>query len=262
MFGSWDLGFWEVTLLAVGLFAGLGLLASLFERVTVFEYQQALLFRHGRFERLLDPGSYWTVSGRSKIDVLDVRPVIETIPGQEILSQDGVTLKVSLLIESKVVDARQAVLESVDHRRALYARAQTALRSAVGDHTIEAVLASRAQLGEQLTASITPAATALGIELLSVTVKDIMFPGPLKDAFSMAARARQESRAALERARGEQAALRSLANAARLLDKNPRLYELRLLQTAAAGALGQMIFRLAHSRGLKVVNFVRKDEQV
>ena len=233
------LGFWEFVALAIAVVLGVSLLLNQFRRVTVFEYQHALLFRHGRFVRTLGAGSYWTYRPRTTIEVLDARPTIETVPGQEILSSDGVTLKISLLIESRVVDAKRAVLETASYRDALYARAQAVLRTAVGERVIEDVLASRAELGERLTAESTAAAEALGLELASITVKDIMFPGPLKEAFSQAARARQEAQASIERARGEQAALRGLANAARLLDKNPQLYQLRLLQTAAAG--GQVV---------------------
>jgi len=182
--------------------------------------------------------------------VLDARPVIETIPGQEILSEDGVTLKVSLLLEFHVVDPKRAIRTSASFRDALYARAQVALRAAVGERTIEKVLASRADLGESLTREIAPAAEELGIKLVSIFVKDIMFPGPLKEAFSQAARARQEALAALERARGEHAALRSLSNTARMLHNNPQLFQLRLLQTAAEG--GQVVVNISTPPGASV----------
>jgi regulator of protease activity HflC (stomatin/prohibitin superfamily) len=79
-------------------------------------------------------------------------------------------------------------------------------------------------------------APALGIELFDIDVRDVMLPGDLRAAFAEVLRARAEGRAALERARGESAALRNLANAARLLDANPALMNLRLLQTIAQDA--------------------------
>jgi regulator of protease activity HflC (stomatin/prohibitin superfamily) len=72
-----------------------------------------------------------------------------------------------------------------------------------------------------------------GLELISISIKDIMFPGSLKDAFSQTARAKQEAQARLERARGETAALRNLANAARMFENNPNLFQLRLLQAVS-----------------------------
>ncbi len=96
---------------------------------------------------------------------------------------------------------------------------------------IERVLENRTSLSEQLDSQVRTIAPSLGLEIASVTVKDIMFPGPLKAAFSQVARARQQGLASLERARGESAALRKLANTAKLLDKNPQLYRLRLLQS-------------------------------
>jgi regulator of protease activity HflC (stomatin/prohibitin superfamily) len=164
---------------------------------------------------------------------LEARPRIITIPGQELLSSDGVTLKVSLLLEVRISDPKAATLESANYEESLYARAQAALRIAIGEKPIEQILQSRADLSGRLQAEVEPAASALGLELKSISIKDIMFPGSLKEAFSQTARAKQEAQAALERARGETAALRSLANAARVFDNNPSLFQLRLLQAAS-----------------------------
>ncbi len=71
----------------------------------------------------------------------------------------------------------------------------------------------------------------LGLELLSVNIKDIMFPGPLKQIFAQVVKARKEGQAALEKARGETAALRNLANAAKMIESNPNLMNLRLIQS-------------------------------
>jgi hypothetical protein len=84
------------------------------------------------------------------------------------------------------------------------------------------------------------AAKEMGLRLIRVDVRDIMFPGPLKEIFAQVARARQEGLAALERARGEMAALRHLANAAKLMEKNPELMQLRLIQ-CIGGSTGNTV---------------------
>lgn len=98
------------------------------------------------------------------------------------------------------------------------------------------MLQSRGELSTRLMADVEPAARALGLELRSISIKDIMFAGTPKEAFSQTARARQEARAALARARGESAALRNLANAARLFGNNPNLFQLRVLQAMSEGS--------------------------
>jgi regulator of protease activity HflC (stomatin/prohibitin superfamily) len=114
----------------------------------------------------------------------------------------------------------------------------------VGEATVEDLLEKRLNLGERLTELVSERAPALGIEIFEIDVRDVMLPGDLKAAFGEVPRARAEGRAALERARGESAALRNLANAARLIDANPALMNLRLLQAIAqdAGAPGTTRF--------------------
>ncbi len=209
-------------------------LARLIHRITVFEYQHALRFDGGRFTKVLAPGIYWIFRPLTSIQLLEARSRILTIPGQELLSSDGVALKVSILLEIRVSDPKTAALGSADYEQSLYAKAQAVLRVAIGEKPIEAILQSRSELATRLKTEVEPAAGALGLELLSISIKDIMFPGSLKEAFSQTARARQEAQAGLELARGETAVLRSLANAARMMESNPNLFQLRLLQTAAA----------------------------
>lgn len=200
-------------------------------RLTVYEYQHALLFRNGRFVRLLEPGIYWLWKPASRVDILDARPRVLTIPGQEVLSSDSVSLKISLLVQFRVEDPKVARLAFEDYSQALYAHAQTALRRLVGETPIEKILENRASLDAALDGEVKALAATLGLQIQSITIKDIMFPGALKEAFSQVARARQQGLASLERARGESAALRKLANTARQLENNPNLYKLRLLQS-------------------------------
>src|SRR5213078_2426471 len=86
-------------------------------------------------------------------------------------------------------------------------------------------------IGAQLLGRVSLEAAKIGINVLAVEVKDVMFPADLKRAFGEVLKAKQEGQAALERARGESAALRNLANAARVLEGNPALMNLRLMQS-------------------------------
>jgi len=116
----------------------------------------------------------------------------------------------------------------------LYTAAQLALRAVAAEATVETLLAQRLDVGAQLLARVQPAVTDLGLTVHAVDVKDVAFPADLKRAFADVLKAKQEGQAALERARGESAALRNLANAARLLGGNPALMNLRLMQSLAS----------------------------
>ena len=201
------------------------------KHIIVYEYQKALKYSKGRYSGILDPGQYWIFSTFSSIVPVDIRPEFITIQGQDVLSADGVTLKVSLAAEFQVLDVHVAVNKNSNFRTALYLNLQMALREIVSKEKIEAFLENRAQISTRLMELTSTKASELGLKLISADVKDIMFPGEMKKVFSQVVKAQKEGQAALERARGETAALRNLANAARVMEDNPSLLQLRALQT-------------------------------
>jgi regulator of protease activity HflC (stomatin/prohibitin superfamily) len=223
-------------ILALTLLVAVSFLRLTLRRIVVFEYERGLRYQNGRFRGVLGPGRYWILSGRTIITRFDVRPRFITIAGQELLTSDAVSLKVSLAANYEISDPGLAVNGAVDFNGALYNELQLAAREVVGSVDIEALLSTRSQLSERLMELGRPRAEALGLRLLGVSIKDLMFSGHLKETFAQVATARQEGLAALERARGESAALRSLANAARLIHDNPNLMQLRLLQTLDASS--------------------------
>jgi len=202
----------------------------LFKSETVFEYQRGLLYRDGKFRRILPPGRHWLFRAWESVNKVDIREVTVTIPGQEVLTSDNVSVKASLALRFRVEDPALAVNRMASYRDALYLAAQVAARDIVGSMEVEELLAKRMEIGKRLLDNCRPAAQAMGIDLIAADIKDVMFPGELKNIFAQVVNARKEGQAALERARGESAALRNLANAARLLDENPNLRHLRLFQ--------------------------------
>jgi regulator of protease activity HflC (stomatin/prohibitin superfamily) len=201
--------------------------------VTILEYERGLRYQRGRFVSVLGAGRYWINPITTRIDLVDARRRSMTVPGQEVLSADGVTLKVSLAVQYSVSDPARAVNTVQDFQAVLYQELQLSMRGIIGSSPIEEVLERRAEFGTRLRESVVEKATEAGLDLSVVEVKDIMFPGELKKIFAEVVKARQEGLAALERARGETAALRKLANAAELLGSNPALMTLRSLQALA-----------------------------
>jgi regulator of protease activity HflC (stomatin/prohibitin superfamily) len=210
--------------------------------VIIYEYQKALKYSKGRYVETLGPGSYWIASAFSAIVPVDVRSEFITIQGQDVLSADGVTLKISLAAEFQVADANLAVNKTANFRGSLYLILQMALREIVGKEKIEVLLESRAGIGGKLMEVAQGKTAEMGLKLISADVKDIMFPGEMKKAFAQVVKAQKDGQAALERARGETAALRSLANAARSMDGNPNLLQLRALQALTDSGGNTLVF--------------------
>jgi regulator of protease activity HflC (stomatin/prohibitin superfamily) len=198
------------------------------------EFECGLLYRHGKFQTQLGAGRHVRWGFGYALATIDLRKQTFAVAGQEVLSADNVGLKVSVAVTVQVADPLKALHEVQDWRGHLYNTVQLALRSLVAAQPVEALLTQRLDVGKQLLAAVQPEATKVGITVHATEVKDVMFPGDLKKAFTEVMKAKQEGQAALERARGESAALRNLANAARLLENNPALQNLRLMQSISA----------------------------
>ncbi|MGH9741328.1 MAG: slipin family protein [Candidatus Acidiferrum sp.] len=200
------------------------------KRVIIHEYQKGLKYTKGLYVATLSPGQYWIFPAFSSVAPVDIRPQFVTIPGQDVLSADGVTLKISLAAEFHVNDPNIAINKNASFQNSLYLTLQMAVRELVGKEKIDNLIENRAGFGSKLTELASGKATEYGLKLISADIKDIMFSGEMKKAFAQVVKAQKDGQAALEKARGETAALRSLANAARMMDDNPNLLQLRALQ--------------------------------
>ena len=218
----------------VGIFGAILSLPLIFKLRRVFcvpEGRTGLVYRHGLYVRRNNGGRHviwgrgWTMS------LVDLRKASLPVAGQEVLSADNVGLKASLVVTYQVVDPVKAAHDTQNWLGDLYNAAQIALRAVAGSVTIETLLGQRPDLGPQLLARMKTDAEKIGVNVLAVEIRDVTLPNDLKRAFADVLKAKQEGLAALERARGESAALRNLANAARVLDGNPALMNLRLMQS-------------------------------
>lgn len=199
--------------------------------VTIFEYEKGIKYRKGKFVGILEAGRYWIFSRNITVNKIDVRPKFITIPGQEVLSTDSVTLKVTATARYEIVDPNLAVNKIENFTEAFYAVVQLAIRDIIGSLKIDEILEQRAALNQKLMELTVSKAEELGIKVQLIGIKDIMFPGELKKIFAKVVEAQKEGLAALERARGESAALRNMANVAKVLEDNPVLLQLRALQS-------------------------------
>lgn len=226
-------------------------------RATVHEFERGVLFTRGRFVRVLAPGVYWVLRPYHTLRVVDIRSSLVSIGGQEILSADNVALKATLALRIRVVAPDVAVLGAKSFEELLYLEAQLILRDSVSALPVDELLQKRGELAEQIRTRLEPKAAELGVALETVGIKDITFPGPLKQIFAQVVAARKDAQAAIERARGETATLRHLANAAKLLEGNSALVTLKTLQAAGTGkntlvlGLSQPVLPIARDEALE-----------
>ena len=221
-----------------------GLMLAIFAAIKIAQFRRAflvpegyagLLYQRGKFVEVLTAGEHVRWGRKFTLGVADLRKTSLLVAGQDVLTSDNVGIKTSLLVTYQVTNPVKAAHETQNWQGDLYNAAQIALRAVAGGVTIEALLGQRLDIGGQLLARVQPDAAKVGINVTTIEVKDVTLPNDLKHAFADVLKAKQEGQAALERARGESASLRSLANAARVLEGNPALQNLRLMQSLTTG---------------------------
>lgn len=198
-----------------------------------------LAYRDGKLAEVLKPGRH-PRNRRTVFVPVDVTEQLTMVALQEIPSADGVTVKVSGVVRWQVSDPVLFNERTRSPEGVIYLAAQLALRAVLtelpsqemslalrGDAALTAELLSRTQAG----------AAEVGVQVLQVQVRDVVLPAEIKAANLALAAAKARGQAQLEAARAETAALRSLANAAKVLDASPALTQLRLVQAAPPGAV-------------------------
>jgi len=208
-------------------------------KLTVFDWQAAVLYRNGVFKRTLGPGTYRFFAPPNSWILFDKRPQFLTIPGQEVMSRDALGLKITLVVEYQVEEPAKLihafpVAAQADVAGALYPLIQLPIREAAATYTLDEIIQNRDALPELVRASCVERLSNAGVRLAKVAVRDIMVAKELRDAYAANAIVQKTAAASLERARSEVAAMRALANAARMAQGNPELMQLRALQAMQA----------------------------
>jgi regulator of protease activity HflC (stomatin/prohibitin superfamily) len=198
--------------------------------VTVQAHERGLRFEQGKLVEELCPGRYvlWTFpEAKAEIRSVDMRRQTLTLAGQELMTKDKVTLRLTLTAEYSVVKAATTALLAANPSDSLYLAVQLAARGYLAGVTLDELLEGREALSRFLESQVKPEATALGLELAQVGVKDIVLPGEMKSLFNRVIEAEKEAMANVILRREEVAATRSLANTARVLADNPVLLRLK-----------------------------------
>jgi len=202
-------------------------------KTIVEAFEKGLKFRDGKFVALLDPGAYRLarIFAKEEIRKVDLRLRTMILQGQEIMTLDKVTLRITMLAKMKIVDPITALLKVDDYAAQLYGDVQLALRDAVGALELDAVIGQKGRVGEQVTQVAKEKAAAYGVELVEAGVRDLILPGEMKTILNQVMEAKKKAEASLIQRREEVAATRSLANTAEIMAKNPILLRLKELES-------------------------------
>ncbi|NNE90355.1 MAG: slipin family protein [Verrucomicrobiales bacterium] len=212
--------------------------------ITIWDYQVGLHFRHGKFVGELKAGKHRLWGAGHEMITYDIRISELVVQGQEVITADCATLKLTAVARWKIVDAAKFHASTDDPRQAIYTVIQLALRQLFGGVKLDEIVEKKNAYGDALLELARTGTTDLGIEIGKADIRDVMLGGDLKTAYTAVLTAKKESLAQLEKARGDTAALRTLANAARLFEKNPDLFRLKYLETlkdAGTGGYGNTL---------------------
>jgi len=203
------------------------------ESVSVEAGHVGLYFREGRYASTLEPGThaFWKNAGRTRVIDVDLKEQVADIAGQEIMTADKVTLRLNAVVTYRVADALQAVTAVEDFKQAIYREAQLALRAVIGTRELDALLSEKDRVAEELAGIVKGKASAFGIDITGLGIRDVILPGEMKDLLNKVTEAKKAAEAALITRREETAAMRSQSNTAKIFESNPTLMRLKELET-------------------------------
>jgi regulator of protease activity HflC (stomatin/prohibitin superfamily) len=209
------------------------LLAALFiSAVKVLrEYERGVVFTLGRFTGVKGPGLILLVPAVQQMVRVDLRVRVLDVPSQDVISRDNVSVKVSAVVYFRVVDADKAVIQVETFMAATSQLAQTTLRSVLGKHELDEMLAEREKLNADIQAILDAQTDAWGIKVANVEIKHVDIDESMIRAIARQAEAERLRRAKIINAEGEQQAAEKLVEAARVLAEAPEAMQLRYLAT-------------------------------
>lgn len=205
------------------------LLASSFRILR--EYERGIVFMLGRFWKVKGPGLVLVIPGIQQMVRVDLRTVVFDVPSQDVISRDNVSVKVNAVVYFRVIDPAKSILQVEDYLNATSQLAQTTLRSVLGKHELDEMLAEREKLNLDIQQSLDAQTDAWGIKVSNVEIKHVDINETMVRAIAKQAEAERERRAKVIHAEGEFQASEKLLAAAEILARKPEAMQLRYLQT-------------------------------
>lgn len=191
------------------------------------EYERGVMFTLGRFTRVCGPGFVIMIPFVQQVVRTDLRMYVEDVPSQDVISRDNVSVKVNAVIYFRIVDPQRAIINVADFRVAVSQLAQTTLRSVLGKHELDEMLAERDRLNVDIQEILDRQTDAWGIKVANVEIKHVDIDESMVRAIAKQAEAERLRRARVINAEGEQQAATKLVEAGRMLATQPNAMQLR-----------------------------------
>lgn len=195
------------------------------------EYQRGVLFTLGRFTGVKGPGLILVIPIIQKMERIDLRTVVLDVPSQDVISHDNVSVHVNAVVYYRVINPEKAIIQVENFNAATSQLAQTTLRSVLGGHELDEMLAEREKLNYDIQQILDKQTDAWGIKISNVEIKHIDLDESMIRAIAKQAEAERQRRAKVINAKGELEASKNLKEAADMLAQNPQALQLRYLQT-------------------------------
>ena len=191
------------------------------------EYQRGVIFTLGRFSGVKGPGLIILIPLAQQMMKVDLRVVVRVVPAQDVISRDNVSVKVNAVLYFRIVDPERAIIRVEDFLAATIQLAQTTLRSVLGKHELDEMLAERDRLNADIQEILDQQTDAWGIKVTIVEIKDVDLNENMVRAIAKQAEAERLRRAKIINAEGEQQAAKKLVEAGRIIAKEPQAMQLR-----------------------------------
>lgn len=195
------------------------------------EYERGVIFFLGRFQKVKGPGLIIVIPLIQQMVRVDLRTIVMDVPTQDVISRDNVSVKVNAVVYFKVVDPEKSIIQVEDFLEATSQLSQTTLRSVLGQHELDDMLAERDQLNADIQSILDKQTDAWGIKVSNVEIKHVDLDESMIRAIAQQAEAERTRRAKVIHALGENEASEQLLSAATTLAKQPQALQLRYLQT-------------------------------
>ena len=195
------------------------------------EYERGVIFQLGRFWKVKGPGLIIVIPIVQQMVRVDLRVIVMDVPTQDVISRDNVSVKVNAVVYFRVIDPEKAIIQVEKYLDAVSQLAQTTLRSVLGQHELDEMLAERDTLNRDIQAILDRHTDAWGIKVANVEIKHVDLDESMIRAIAAQAEAERQRRAKVIHATGEKQAATELVEAAKTLSAEPNAIQLRYLQT-------------------------------
>ncbi|MFZ9052155.1 MAG: slipin family protein [Woeseiaceae bacterium] len=221
----------ELPLATIGLIASL-VVVILYNTIKILkEYERGVIFFLGRFQTVKGPGLIILIPGLQKMSKVDLRVIVMDVPTQDVISRDNVSVKVNAVIYFRIVDPEKAIIRVANVFEATSQLSQTTLRSVLGQHELDDMLAERDKLNADIQNILDQRTDNWGIKVANVEIKHVDLDESMIRAIAQQAEAERARRAKVINAEGEKQAATMLSEAARILATEEQSLQLRYLQT-------------------------------